>query len=375
MKEHALISRRKGAGGPARLCAPLLLAAAAATPARAVTCTWTGGAAPSRAWSQDANWAGAAAVSAADTDLIFAGTAQTIADNDVASPFLLRNLTFDSSAGAFTLSGFPLALHGNVGNNSAASQTIANDVVLCADSQWNAAAGDIVLAGDLSNAGNFTLKKSGARALVLAGRNVIRLADKGIAGGVLSVAGGATTNQANGNLMATSGGNALVVTNGATFATTVGATVDNGGNTLVVAGEGSTFSGCGTSFLYLNTDARLVLADNAVVTNVTDFRIGDSGKDRITVIVTNGAHLCSSQATYRGTRSSSVWVGGAGAAGAPAPPGRRRAGRFSTQETRSAESTTTASATSSPWPATAFSPSWAASTWAMPTTEKERATA
>ncbi len=27
----------------------------------------------------------------------------------------------------------------------------------------------------------------------------------------------------------------------------------------------STFSGCGTSFLYLNTDARLVLADNAVV--------------------------------------------------------------------------------------------------------------
>jgi hypothetical protein len=282
--------------------------------------TWTGGAG-SGSWNDGANWGGTAPTSSATTDLIFAGHTQTTTANDIANPFLLRDLTFNGTAGAFTLGGYLLQVHRNVINNSTATQTIANNVVLGANSQWNAASGDIRYVGNFGPTNAFTLSKTGSKTLELTGNNDIRIADKGIAGGgTVLISGGATTNGGLGTIFATTGGaNRLVITNGADFVTSSNTIVGNGGNSVIVAGEGSTWSGVNTNlYLYLNNDARLVVMDGAVVTNMGLLRLSESGNARMSVVVTNGAHLSATSMDYKGATLFSLFVGGKGASGQPA---------------------------------------------------------
>jgi fibronectin-binding autotransporter adhesin len=78
--------------------------ALALTPAPAQT--WSGGGG-SGSWSNDANWTGGSRpASSATTAITFAGTNQLTTTQDIPNPpLLLNSLTFDATAGAFTVGG------------------------------------------------------------------------------------------------------------------------------------------------------------------------------------------------------------------------------------------------------------------------------
>jgi autotransporter-associated beta strand protein len=87
--------------------------------------TWNGS--QSGSWATLSNWSGTSAanlVNSGTTGLVFAGGVQLSTTNTL-SNFLASSLTFDSTAGNFTLSGSSIRLSGNLANNAAASsQTI-----------------------------------------------------------------------------------------------------------------------------------------------------------------------------------------------------------------------------------------------------------
>ena len=85
--------------------------------------TWNGGGTPSVNWSTAANWGGAAI--AAGNDLVFDGPTGLSNTNDLAAGTQFGNLIFNSTAGAFTLTGNSVILSGAITNNSANTETIA----------------------------------------------------------------------------------------------------------------------------------------------------------------------------------------------------------------------------------------------------------
>src|SRR3954462_8074834 len=96
------------------LCVLILLTAVQY--AQAGSWTWTGNGGNVN-WSTVGNWGGTAPTSAATTDLTFAGstnigTALIPLNQNIANPFQLNSLTFNSTAGSFFLGGNPLAFTG-----------------------------------------------------------------------------------------------------------------------------------------------------------------------------------------------------------------------------------------------------------------------
>jgi autotransporter-associated beta strand protein len=85
--------------------------------------TWTGGGAPSVFWSAAANWGGTTIASG--NDLVFAGSTGLSNTNDFAAGTQFANLTFSSTANAFTLTGNNINLSGVISNYSTNTQTIA----------------------------------------------------------------------------------------------------------------------------------------------------------------------------------------------------------------------------------------------------------
>ncbi|MDD4019251.1 MAG: autotransporter-associated beta strand repeat-containing protein, partial [Kiritimatiellae bacterium] len=158
------------------------------------TRTWTGGGADAN-WSTPANWGGTAPT--ANDTLVFSGTTQLASHNDLADDTPIAGVVFTADAGAFTLSGTPIALDGPVSNLSASAQTIGLGMALTGTRVFDASNGAITVSGTLSGAGGLT--KTGAQALTLAASN--------------SYDGVTTVN--NGILLVTHG-NALGSTNGNT---------------------------------------------------------------------------------------------------------------------------------------------------------------
>ncbi|HTJ78599.1 MAG TPA: PEP-CTERM sorting domain-containing protein [Rariglobus sp.] len=75
----------------------------------------------------------------------------------------INSLSFDSNAGAFSLSGSDLGIGaGGITNNSTSTQTIANQITLGANQTWNASSGPIIINGYVGGSGkNLTLAGSG----------------------------------------------------------------------------------------------------------------------------------------------------------------------------------------------------------------------
>ncbi len=79
----------------------------------ASTYTWNGGDSSTNNWSSAINWSGTAAVSGSTTDLVFASlTNSATSNNNLANPFILNQLTFNSGLGNVTLSGSQLSFQG-----------------------------------------------------------------------------------------------------------------------------------------------------------------------------------------------------------------------------------------------------------------------
>ena len=143
-----------------------LMLVSAATVVCAADRTWNGGGSDAN-WGTAANWGGTAP--STNDVLYFGGAAKLVNTNDLPADTPFAGVTFNSGAGAFTLSGSGIALGGNVVNNDNDAQTLNLGLNLNAVRIFNASNGNLVANGELSGTGGVT--KSGYYALTLAASN------------------------------------------------------------------------------------------------------------------------------------------------------------------------------------------------------------
>ncbi|MFA6960947.1 MAG: PEP-CTERM sorting domain-containing protein [Opitutaceae bacterium] len=135
--------------------------------------TWTGLGADNN-WSTSANWSSLPS-SGTTTALVFAGTTRLTPNAD--SPFTAQSIVFNSTAGAFTLSGSQLSINGTgadangIENQSASLITINNSLRLLAASQIRATGGDMTIGGavDLNGVSAVNFKASAGKILKMNG--------------------------------------------------------------------------------------------------------------------------------------------------------------------------------------------------------------
>ncbi|RRK01502.1 PEP-CTERM sorting domain-containing protein [Opitutaceae bacterium TAV4] len=135
---------------------------------QSATYTWDGGGSNNNL-STAGNWnPDGAPAQGAGADLIFAGS--TRLSPAVEWGWTVKSLSFNSTAGAFTLTGGQFTIGtGGVTNNSTRTQTIQSQIALSANQTWNAAAGAIV-STDNFNGGNNTLTLAGSSAITISGQ-------------------------------------------------------------------------------------------------------------------------------------------------------------------------------------------------------------
>ncbi|CAM2831177.1 PEP-CTERM sorting domain-containing protein [Rariglobus hedericola] len=142
----------------------------AAACAQAATFTWDGGGGDSN-WETANNWNPNVAPghSSSGDNFVFAGT--TRLSNDANSGgWDIGSLTFNSTAGAFTLGGGTLTIgSGGVTNNSTSTQTINNQITLAANQTWTAASGAITSTGYF-NANSKDLTLAGSKTITVTGQ-------------------------------------------------------------------------------------------------------------------------------------------------------------------------------------------------------------
>jgi autotransporter-associated beta strand protein len=124
--------------------------------------TWTGGGGDNN-WSTSGNWDLAPTN---DSDLVFAGTTGLSNTND--SLTSVGSITFDSTAGAFTLSGNALTISGGITNLSSNLQTVNMDLTLAGSLPFNAATANLLVNGAIATNGK-TLTVTGPSNTALAG--------------------------------------------------------------------------------------------------------------------------------------------------------------------------------------------------------------
>ena len=186
---------------------------------RANICTWTGGGG-NNYWTNAANWGGTAPVSG--DSLVFAGSTALVTTNKFTST-TFSNITFDASAGAFSLNGNSFTLTGSIINNSTSLQTLGLPISCTTTAYVNTVNGNITINGVIS--GGCRLYKQGSQTLTLGGNNTYSVGTT-IAGGILSVSQDNGTTHQLGALSATCtltfAGGSLAVTGGALYGTSLG---------------------------------------------------------------------------------------------------------------------------------------------------------
>lgn len=143
------------------LCLAMLLPSALT---QAADLTWNGGGGDNN-WGTGLNWGGTAPL--AGDSLSFSGSTRLTSVNNLTADTRFAGITFNSGAGAFTLSGNRITLGGDVTNNSASLQTLSLPLLLDAARSFNMAAGNLTVSGIVSGPGG--LIKTGAGTLNLSG--------------------------------------------------------------------------------------------------------------------------------------------------------------------------------------------------------------
>ena len=128
--------------------------------AMAQSVTWTGTGA-GVGWSDSNNWLTSGTTPNEGDQLVFGGVVGLSSSNDVSDNFTYSSITFNSGAGAFTLTGSSVGLAGGITNNSANAQTLSfsnyllsstqGGIYLKASQTWNAASGDLVITANVSS--------------------------------------------------------------------------------------------------------------------------------------------------------------------------------------------------------------------------------
>ena len=171
----------------------------AVTAAAAIACaadrTWDGGGSAAL-WSLPANWDGDVTAPVANDALYFGGSSKLANTNDLTADSSFVGLTFNSSAGAFTLAGNRITLVGNVTNWSSNTQTINLPVILSATRDFNASNGNMTVNCALSGSGG--LAKFGPQTLTLAASNSYDGVTT-VSNGVLAISNGSALGSTNGN--------------------------------------------------------------------------------------------------------------------------------------------------------------------------------
>jgi autotransporter-associated beta strand protein len=129
--------------------------------------TWDGGGANNN-WTNGLNWVGdVAPVNNGTADIIMAGTVDPTPVVDSAQS--IDSLTFNNTAGAFTISGQPLTIAGGITNNDTQTQTINSNIVVNAGQVWNATSGNLAIAGNISPSVSVGVGIGGANNTTLSG--------------------------------------------------------------------------------------------------------------------------------------------------------------------------------------------------------------
>ncbi|MFO1515204.1 MAG: autotransporter-associated beta strand repeat-containing protein [Verrucomicrobiota bacterium] len=167
-------------GKTTKLLALLAAVIPIAAPAAVTNYIWDGNApfgTGSSRWSRSLNWSATNTAPPANnvrgltnSDITFRGVLKLAPSMDNA--YFIRSLTFDPTAGAFTLSSRGSQVltigAGGILNQSASTQTILSSLSLSNAQTWNAAAGNLVMGGGVN---------LGANVLTVAGTANISLAD------------------------------------------------------------------------------------------------------------------------------------------------------------------------------------------------------
>ena len=131
--------------------------------------TWNGGGADSN-WVTAANWSGTAAPSTGDS-LVFDGATGLGSVNNLPANTLLAGIKFNSTAGAFAISGNAITLGGDLVDQSTAAQTLGIPVALDTTHTFSVAnGGTLTISGTISGS-NAGLTKTGLGTLTLTAAN------------------------------------------------------------------------------------------------------------------------------------------------------------------------------------------------------------
>jgi fibronectin-binding autotransporter adhesin len=266
--------------------------------AQAGTWTWSGNGGNVN-WGQAGNWGSGAPTSAATTDLVFTGStntgsALTPLNQNVANPFQLNTLTFNSLAGTFFLGGSALSFTGatsTITQSSSNGQSIANNMSATATLGLSGnGTGTVILSGVIS--GGTSISKNGTSTFTLLGANTYT-GSTTISGGILNIQNGAALGTT---------GSGTTVAGGAQLQLQGGITVGN--EALTLNGTGISSDGALRNISGANSVAGAVTMASATTIH------SDAGTLTLSGAFNNGGFLLA--ATGNGNLAFTGLISGAG---------------------------------------------------------------
>lgn len=258
---------------------------------------WDGGGTTNN-WSDAVNWGATVPLEGGTQALQFAGSTRLSPVNDFTA-FTATSLTFNSGAGAFSLSGNAINLTGDVVNNSSNTQIISTGLNLDTTHNFNSGTTSLTINGNITGA-TAGITKLGTGTLVLGGNNSF--------GGLVTVSAGflqATSATAFGDaatgVTVTAGARVELanVTIASEPITINGTTADNFGSLRAISGTGTwggtitlgSGTGAGGTRVGTTGGSTLVMA-GPIIDNGSGFDLAirtdasTSGK----VVISNGAN-------------------------------------------------------------------------------------
>ncbi len=318
-----LVNTSSLVGGRAAPAVLIALAGLAMAPSSALAQSWDGFGATAN-WSDAGNWSGSPApVSSNSTAIFFGAGLQLNSVQNIATPFQLFDLTFNSSAGNYNLSGGEIQfVGGRLFYNASSTITINNNLSVAAGfgglNIQGTGTGTLALNGNIVT--NTALAKVGAYTLLLNGTNsltgTVSIGDASNNGGVLG-AGSAAALGTSASMTIGAGSTfrafgTFSQTRSMTAQGTLGAVVEvTAGNTLTHNGTmaGTTFNKTGAGTLIVGNTGSFTGVLNVSGGTLQASAANQLGSAAGQISLTNNARLRGS-AAFNISRTLNIGSGG-----------------------------------------------------------------